>query len=222
MVIGSRKGAYRFTWDMHYNPIESPDREIGGGDDAVGAVPHRTYPDSHAPWVAPGNYTVRLTVNGEKFTQPITVRMDPRVKTSVADLARLNTLSKALYEEAVSTNAAFTEARVLSGKLASQSGPNAAALRASIDSIAPAVTNAGGGGRGGAGGRGNAGGGATPTPTLDRASAALLAAAMALQNADMAPTARDDAAATAARAQAATAMARWSRSKVKAAAIDRP
>ncbi|MEO7359163.1 MAG: glycoside hydrolase, partial [Gemmatimonadaceae bacterium] len=218
MVIGSRKGVYRFSWDMHFDPIERPDSEIGGGDDAVGAVPHRTYPDSRAPWVAPGNYTVRLTVNGEKFTQPMTVRMDPRVKTPAADLARLNTLSKALYDEAVTAHAAFTEARVLSGKLATQSGPEAAALRASIDSIAPAATNAGTGGRGG-GGRGGAGGGAAPTPTLDRASAALLAAAMAMQSADMAPTARDVAAATAARAQATSALTRWTRSKTKAQSI---
>ncbi len=216
MVIGSQKGVYRFSWDMHYNPLETPDREIGGGDDASGAVPHRTYPDAHAPWVSPGNYTVRLTVNGEKFTQPITVRMDPRVKTSAAGLAALATLSKALYEEAVTTNAAYLAARALSVKLGSQSGPQAAALRASIDSIAPAAAT-GGGGRGGRGG-GGGGGGAAPTPTLDRASAALLAAAMGMQNADMAPTARDVAAATAARAQATTAMARWNRSKAKAQA----
>jgi len=215
MVIGSRKGVYRFSWDMHYDPIERPDSEIGGGDDAVGAVPHRTYPDSRAPWVAPGNYSVRLTVNGEKFTQPITVRMDPRVKTPAADLARLNTLSKALYDEALSTHAAFTEARALSAKLASQSGADAAALRASIDSIAPAGANAGGTGRAGGGGAG----GAASAPTLDRASAALLAAAMAMQNADMGPTTRDVATATAARAQATAAMTRWTRSRTKAQSI---
>ncbi|MEP6831846.1 MAG: glycoside hydrolase [Gemmatimonas sp.] len=210
MVIGSRKGVYRFTWDMHYDPIETPDGEIGGGDDAVGAVPHRTYPDAHAPWVAPGAYTVRLTVNGEKFTQPIVVRMDPRVKTSAIDVARLSSLSKALYDEAVSTYAAFTAARAASVKLSLRTGAEAAALRASIDSIAPASNGGGGGGRGGGGG-----GGGAPAPSLDRASAALLAVVMGLQNADMAPTARDVAAATAARAQAAGAMARWTKNKAR-------
>ncbi|MEO7995829.1 MAG: glycoside hydrolase [Gemmatimonadaceae bacterium] len=215
MLIGANKGMHRFSWDMRFDPIETPDGEIGGGEDATGAVPHRTYPDAHAPWVAAGTYSVRLTVDGTKFTQPITVRMDPRVKTSAAELTRLATLSRALYDEAVSTYAAFTEARKLSTSLASQS--EKAALRAGIDSIAPA-TAAPGGGRGGGGGGGfGGGGGAPPAPTLDRASAALLAAAMTMQNADVAPTARDLAAATAARAQATTAMARWTKYKAMAA-----
>ena len=213
MTIGTRTGMYRFSWDMHYDPIETPDGEIGGGEDAVGAVPHRTYPDPHAPWVAAGTYSVRLTVNGEQFTQPIVVRMDPRVKTSAENLARLAALSKALYDEAVSTYSTFMAARTLHGKLAALPGAEAAAVRASIDSIAP-VGGAPTGGRGG--------GGPVVAPTLERASAALLAAAMGMQNADMAPTARDIAAATAARSQATAVLARWSRSKTKAEAMVRP
>ena len=105
----------------------------------------------------------------------------------------------------------------MSAKLASVSGSDAAALKASIDSVAPAAGGAGGGGRGGGGGGafGN-GGGAAPAATLERASAALLAAAMGMQNADMAPTARDIATATAARAQATVAMARWVSLRAKA------
>lgn len=211
MVVGTSKGMHRFSWDMHFNPLEAPDAEVGGGDDATGAVPYHTYPDSHAPWVPTGTYTVRLTVDGTTLTQPITVRMDPRVKTSAAGLARLATLSRSLYDEAVATHAAYKAARALSASL---TGGNQAALRAGIDSIAPAAV-AGGGGRGGFGGRG---GGAAPSPTLDRASAALTAAAMAMQSADVAPTARDVAAGTAARAQAATVMARWNRLKAQAGA----
>jgi hypothetical protein len=37
--------------------------------------------------VLPGAYTVRLTVSGKAYTQPLAVRMDPRVHTPVADLA---------------------------------------------------------------------------------------------------------------------------------------
>ena len=35
----------------------------------------------------PRGYTVKLTVNGKSYTQPLTVKMDPRVKTSPAGLA---------------------------------------------------------------------------------------------------------------------------------------
>ena len=55
-----------------------------GGGGAGGAVPHRTYPSVAAPWAAPGAYTVRLTVDGKQYTQPLTLRLDPRVKTPAA------------------------------------------------------------------------------------------------------------------------------------------
>ena len=38
---------------------------------AAGAVPHRTYPSVNAPWAPPGSYTVRLTIDGKSYTQPI-------------------------------------------------------------------------------------------------------------------------------------------------------
>ena len=40
------------------------------------------------PWAMPGNYTVKLTVNGQSYEQPFTVKMDPRVKTSQEELQK--------------------------------------------------------------------------------------------------------------------------------------
>ena len=37
-------------------------------------------------WVLPGTYTARLSTNGKTYSQPLTVTMDPRVKTTQADL----------------------------------------------------------------------------------------------------------------------------------------
>ena len=45
-------------------------------------------------FVQPGTYQVRLTVDGRSFRQPVVVRMDPRVKTSLPDLTLQFTLSK--------------------------------------------------------------------------------------------------------------------------------
>ena len=56
------------------------------GPDAEMAVPHDTPSVSTAPWVMPGTYTVRLTAGSTTLSQPLVVRMDPRVKTSTADL----------------------------------------------------------------------------------------------------------------------------------------
>ena len=40
------------------------------------------------PTVLPGAYSVRLAVDGKTSTAPLTVKMDPRVKTSLAGLQK--------------------------------------------------------------------------------------------------------------------------------------
>jgi hypothetical protein len=47
----------------------------------------------------PGNYNVVLTVDGKSFSQPLTVQMDPRVKTSAADLQEQFDLAWQLYQQ---------------------------------------------------------------------------------------------------------------------------
>jgi hypothetical protein len=47
----------------------------------------------------PGKYIVVLTVGEKSYEQPLTVMMDPRVKTSNADLLQQFKLSKQLYDE---------------------------------------------------------------------------------------------------------------------------
>jgi hypothetical protein len=84
---------HRFLWDMHYMPV--PDVEP---DFPISATYRNTAPTPTSPWVAPGNYTVLLSVNGKNFTQPLTVQMDPRVKGSAADLQEQFELSWQLYQ----------------------------------------------------------------------------------------------------------------------------
>jgi hypothetical protein len=196
---------HRFSWDLRYAGIATAagSNEIPDDDDATGAVPHRTYVLANAPWAAPGTYTVRLTVDGKTYTQPLTLRLDPRVKTPSAALGQLATLSRELYEGAVAAHRAFVQARALSTQLAALEGPDVAAFKATIDSVAPGAP------RTGRGGRGRAAAGVAATPSLETASTALLAAAMAMQRADVAPTAAQIAAASRARADAAAVMARW-------------
>ena len=64
----------------------------------ISATYRNTAPSATSPWVAPGNYTVMLTADGKTFTQPLTVAMDPRVKTSAADLQEQFDLSWRLYQ----------------------------------------------------------------------------------------------------------------------------
>jgi hypothetical protein len=46
----------------------------------------------------PGKYSIKLSVAGQTFVQPITVTMDPRVKTSTADLKKQFDLSMLCYD----------------------------------------------------------------------------------------------------------------------------
>ena len=46
----------------------------------------------------PGDYSVVLSVGGKSFTQPLAVKMDPRVKASTADLAAQFQLATKLYQ----------------------------------------------------------------------------------------------------------------------------
>jgi hypothetical protein len=46
----------------------------------------------------PGEYSVTLSVNGQTYTQPLTLKMDPRVKASAGDLRAQFDDSMKLYE----------------------------------------------------------------------------------------------------------------------------
>src|SRR5258708_18536583 len=59
----------------------------------------------------PGTYTVKLTANGKSVTQPLIVKMDPRVTTSTEGLQQQFTLSKQIYDDIVSATAALEQLR---------------------------------------------------------------------------------------------------------------
>ncbi|HTR21520.1 MAG TPA: hypothetical protein VMH88_11760, partial [Gemmatimonadales bacterium] len=198
MVISTKAGMHRVGWDLHLDPIE---RDRGGDGDATGAVPGRTYPSVNAPWAPPGRYTVRLTVNGKPYTQPLTLRLDPRVKTPAVGLQQLAALSREMYQGAVSAHAAYTQARALVAWLDSAGGTDAGAFRARVESLAPAPAPP-------ARGFGRPGGPARP-PTLQSLPATMLQAAMAMQDADVTPTAGQVAACDSARARARLVMGQW-------------
>lgn len=92
-LFSTSAGMHRFLWDMHYTPVPNVEPEF-----PMSATYRNTAPTLTSPWVAPGNYTVVLTVDEKSFSQPLTVQMDPRVKTSAADLQEQFDLSWQLYQ----------------------------------------------------------------------------------------------------------------------------
>jgi photosystem II stability/assembly factor-like uncharacterized protein len=92
-LLSTKAGTHRFLWDMHYTPVAGVEPEY-----PIAATYRNTTPAATSPWVAPGNYTVALTVDGKSFTQPLAVQMDPRVKTLAGDLQQQFDLSWQLYQ----------------------------------------------------------------------------------------------------------------------------
>jgi hypothetical protein len=202
---------HRFSWDLKFDPVSPLDLIPAGDEEATGAVPGRTYPNYNVPWVPPGSYTVRLTVEGKTMTQPIVVHLDPRVQISPVTLTRLSTLSTALYWEAVAAHRAFNAATAMAKALDARIGPESDTLKGELEVLAPTGLQ-----RNVRLIRRRPGGPATPS--LEAVSNALQAAAMAMQAAETGPTAVQIAAADAARAQAKPVMAQWAavQAKVKA------
>jgi len=91
-ILSNKAGMHRLLWDMKYAPLNIPVSY------PMTAVKNNTAPDANAPWVLPGVYSVRITVGSKIIEQPLEIKMDPRVKTTMADLQRQHNLSKACYD----------------------------------------------------------------------------------------------------------------------------
>jgi photosystem II stability/assembly factor-like uncharacterized protein len=92
-VVSVEKGAHRIIWDLHNQPIDVPVSY------SIAAIYGQTAPNPTSPWVLPGNYTVKLTVDGKSYSKPLVVKMDPRVKTPLVELQKQFILSNGCYTQ---------------------------------------------------------------------------------------------------------------------------
>lgn len=67
-------GINRVIWDLRYPDVVTPSRRQQAGQPG-GRAGERV----RGPWVMPGEYVVRLTVNGRSHERRLTVRNDPRI-----------------------------------------------------------------------------------------------------------------------------------------------
>ena len=86
-ILSAAAGMHRFTWDLHYTAPESLEHGY-----PISAVPHATPLEPKGVRALPGSYTVRLTAEGKSWTEPLTVKMDPRVKAAPEALGRQFTM----------------------------------------------------------------------------------------------------------------------------------
>jgi len=91
--VATDAGQHRLVWDLRREPPRGSRREF-----SIAAVLHDTPDGPHGPFVHPGIYTVRLTVDGKAVQKPLQVSLDPRVQISDSDLDLQTQLSLAMYE----------------------------------------------------------------------------------------------------------------------------
>ncbi len=84
-------GMHRWVWDVRYATPTATRYEY-----PISAVPNDTPRTPQGSLAPPGTYTIRLTANGKTLTAPLTVKMDPRVTATRADLDSLFRLESRL------------------------------------------------------------------------------------------------------------------------------
>jgi photosystem II stability/assembly factor-like uncharacterized protein len=103
-TLSSEAGMHRFVWDVRSTPPQSL-----GHAYPISAILHDTPLEPQGPWALPGRYTVKLTVAGKSYTQPLLLKMDPRVKTPAADLAKQFAMQQVAAEGMNESFAALAE-----------------------------------------------------------------------------------------------------------------
>jgi hypothetical protein len=89
-VLEVTPGMHRFVWDLRWRVSDAfADLDDEGGF----GIPQ-------GPRAVPGNYEVKLTVDGQNFTQPLKVQMDPRSSATPAVLAEQFRLGLEMFGEA--------------------------------------------------------------------------------------------------------------------------
>jgi hypothetical protein len=94
-ILPVKAGMHRFLWDLHYPPPQDVPRSY-----PIAAIYRDTASEPKGPWVLPGEYTVKLTLNGRSYSQTFNVRMDPRVKTPVEGIRRQFSIALQCWEGA--------------------------------------------------------------------------------------------------------------------------
>jgi photosystem II stability/assembly factor-like uncharacterized protein len=82
--LSKTTGIHRWVWDLRATVPTATHYDY-----PIAAVPHRTPLTPQGALVVPGTYTVKLTVDGRSETARLTVKMDPRVHMSQAELESL-------------------------------------------------------------------------------------------------------------------------------------
>jgi photosystem II stability/assembly factor-like uncharacterized protein len=87
-ILPSEAGMHRWVWDLRYAPPDALEHEY-----PISAIYKNTPRVPRGALVLPGDYTIKLTANGQTYTRSLKLIMDPRIKTPLAGLKQQLSLS---------------------------------------------------------------------------------------------------------------------------------
>jgi hypothetical protein len=161
LALPTKEGTNRTNWDLRYDDPPALNLDL---ENQMNVAPGGfVTPGPHGPQVIPGVYTLKLIVDGQTYTQTVTVRNDPRVGEGAKVMANLRAKNKLMllaYVGAKVSYAGNSEVLAVRQQMASLNHnqlPEDVAkttkdINAKLATFGGVVANRGGGG--GAGGRG--------------------------------------------------------------------
>jgi photosystem II stability/assembly factor-like uncharacterized protein len=121
--IPTEAGINRFVWNLHYESAPRiPNSPLWGGS-------------TEGPLALPGDYQVRLSVDGKSETKPFKIVPDPRLKVTADDLKKQFDLMQAILGKVTEVHDAVRQIRdvraqmtTLNKRLRDEKNPNAKAI----------------------------------------------------------------------------------------------
>ena len=121
--IATEAGINRFVWDLHYEGAPRiPNSPLWGGS-------------TNGPTALPGDYQVRLTVDGKSQTQPFKIVPDPRLAVTADDLKKQFELMQKIMAKVTEVHDAVRQMRdiraqmtALNKRVTEEKNPNAKAV----------------------------------------------------------------------------------------------
>ncbi|MGH9454403.1 MAG: hypothetical protein ACRD2O_10600, partial [Terriglobia bacterium] len=105
--LPAQPGLNRFTWDLRCEgAVKIEKYNLYEYEDGL-----------HGPLALPGEYTVRLTAGGKTLTAPLTVKLDPRLKSTPSDLEKQLKLALDIRQRLTQIDTAVNQAQSLEGQL---------------------------------------------------------------------------------------------------------
>jgi photosystem II stability/assembly factor-like uncharacterized protein len=202
-ILSGKAGMHRFVWDLHFPPPEGTPRSY-----PIAAIYRDTPSEPKGPWVLPGDYVVELTINGHRFSQPMTVKMDPRVKTPPEGISKQYEIASRSFEGAARAYGALQQVRKLRSELkGARERTKKENLVAAIDAIDRRASDLEG--QAPRGRRGVRRGGSAGEANLSRLHGELIAILALVDEADAVPTTQAVAAADRSQQTLKELLGRW-------------